>query len=406
MDENSKDSFDSKSIQEILTLRYDTTLTSKLPKLTWKDFEPKNNKISLDIIEKLITEEITTKINPENSKLSLALSGGIDSTLVLALIRKKFPKIPIETISIKFADSIDESKIASKTSEYFNTNHSVVILENFLLELPKAISITNHPFWDLHWYYVVKKANSFSNCLVSGDGGDELFGGYSFRYSKFLSLVDQTSTPLEKVKAYLQCHDRDRVPDQETIFKEKMNFSWNSIYDILLPHFDNSLSLLDQVFLADYNGKLLYNFSPTNSLIHDHFQMNSINPILSNGVINYATHVPHNFKYNQQSKIGKLPLLMLIKKLGIEKLVSTDKLGFSVNTLNLWKNIAQKICKYYLTDARIIQDGLINDDWIKKYINIIDLDIKYVNKFLGLLAFEIWYRLFITKEMKSDEQLC
>ena len=97
---------------------------------------------------------------------------------------------------------------------------------------------------------------------------------------------------------------------------------------------------------------------------------------------------------------------MLLKNLNAEKLVSTNKIGFSINTLNLWKTSGQKICKYYLTEARIVQDELINKNWIEKYINIIDLDVKYVNKFLGLLAFEIWYRLFITKEMKSDEQLC
>ena len=144
MDENSKIfSFDSRSIQEILTLRYDTTLTSNLPKLTWKDFESKNDNISLDLIEKLITNEITRQISSEDSKISLALSGGVDSTLVLALIRKKFPKISIEAISIKFADSLDETETASKVAEHFDANHSVIFLENFLLELPKAISIIN-----------------------------------------------------------------------------------------------------------------------------------------------------------------------------------------------------------------------------------------------------------------------
>jgi asparagine synthase (glutamine-hydrolysing) len=405
LEENSKVSFDLKSIQEILTLRYDTTLNSKLQKLSWKDFVPRNPQVSLDIIEKLITDEITNKINPEKSKISLALSGGVDSTLVLALIRKQFPKVPIETISIKFTDSIDESTSASKTAEYFETNHSIISIENFLQELPKAIHISQKPFWDLHWYYVVKKASSFSNCLVSGDGGDELFGGYSFRYSKFLTLVDQNSSPMDKVKAYLQCHERDRVPDQENIFIEKLKFSWNSIHDILLPYFDNSLSLLDQVFLADYNGKLLYNFSPINSKLHNYFKMDSVTPILSKNLIDYSTHIAHNQKYDQENKIGKIPLRMLLKNLGAEKFVNTTKLGFSMNTLNLWKNHGQKICKSYLIEARIIQDGLINDDWVKKYIDTSNLDVSYVNKFLGLLAFEIWYRLFITKEMKPDEQL-
>ena len=41
----------------------------------------------------------------------------------------------------------------------------------------------------------------------------------------------------------------------------------------------------------------------------------------------------------------------------------------------------------------------------KKHIDDSDLDVKYVNKFLGLLALEIWYRLFITKEMSSETTL-
>ena len=97
---------------------------------------------------------------------------------------------------------------------------------------------------------------------------------------------------------------------------------------------------------------------------------------------------------------------MLLKNLDAEKFVNTTKLGFSMNTLNLWKTYGQKICKLYLTESRIVQDGLINNDWVKKHIDTPNLDVNYVNKFLGLLAFEIWYRLFITKEMKPEEQLC
>ena len=82
--------------------------------------------------------------------------------------------------------------------------HHVIYLENYLRELPKAISIIKLPFWDLHWYHVVKKSQSLSKHLASGDGGDELFGGYTFRYKKFLSLINTNSTPLEKTKAY--CH--------------------------------------------------------------------------------------------------------------------------------------------------------------------------------------------------------
>ena len=55
--------------------------------------------------------------------------------------------------------------------------------------------------------------------------------------------------------------------------------------------------------------------------------------------------------------------------------------------------------------GRIIEDGWINNEWIKQHINNPDLDVKYINKFLGLLAFEIWYRLFITNEISSEDTL-
>ena len=165
--------------------------------------------------------------------------------MVLSLIRKIRPDIDIHAISIKFADSIDETTDASKIAETFNAEHHIIHLENYLSELPKAISMIKMPFWDLHWYYVVKKSQTISKILISGDSGDELFGGYTFRYKKFLSLTTETSSPLDKVIAYLQCNERDRVPDQEKIFNRESNFSWKSIYKLLLPHFDNKLSRLD-----------------------------------------------------------------------------------------------------------------------------------------------------------------
>ena len=100
----------------------------------------------------------------------------------------------------------------------FKTNHHILEIDNFLEELPKAISIVNQPFWDLHWYYLVKKMKGLSNIFLSGDGGDELFGGYTFRYKKFFEQTNENSTVHEKIKSYLNCHERDWVPDQELIF--------------------------------------------------------------------------------------------------------------------------------------------------------------------------------------------
>ena len=271
--------------------------------------------------------------------------------------------------------------------------------------MPKAISQIGLPFWDLHWYHVVKKSQSISKILASGDGGDEIFGGYTFRYEKFLSLTNENTSPLDKVKAYLSCHERDRVPDQEKIFQSKSNFSWDSIYQLHLPHFDNPLSRLEQVYVADYNGKLLYNFSPVNSRIANSFNVEVLAPLLNENLISYGIKIPTKYKYDKGNNIGKIPLRNLLKKYNSDSLVSKEKLGFNVNTTNLWKSYGHIICKEFLEKGRIIEDGWINREWINQHINKPDLDIKYINKFLGLLAFEIWYRLFITNEMDKNQTL-
>ncbi|MDI1496062.1 MAG: asparagine synthase [Cenarchaeum symbiont of Oopsacas minuta] len=386
----------------ILTLRYNPKLSCTSESLSWKNFTTNMSSISLDFIEKTIMDNIRSKLNPNIKKISISLSGGVDSALVLALLRKTYPNLNICAFTIKFSDSADETPQAAKIAEKFDASHEIILLENYLSELPKAISIIKQPFWDLHWYYLIKNAKQFSSYMISGDGGDELFGGYTFRYKKFLSLITPNSTSLEKTKAYLQCHERDHVLDQKEIFSSKSNFSWNDVYSIIEPFFANSLPSLSQVFLADYNGKMSHNFSPVNKLINSHFGITGITPILNENLINYATHLHSTEKYNLTDNIGKLPLRKLLDRLGVTTLIGNKKMGFSVNTANLWNSYGKNLCKYYLTDSRLVTDKFINDGWIKKYIDKSDLDVRYVNKFLGLLAYEIWYRIFITKELNPN----
>ena len=394
------------SVTNILTLRYDTSITPNLPRKTSKDIKLSHEEPSMEFIEKAIVSAIRKKLDVSSvNKACFALSGGIDSTLILTLIKKTIPDLQVDAISIKFADSIDETENASKIAAELDTNHHIVYVDNYLRELPKAISIIKLPFWDLHWYHVVKKSQSMSKYLASGDGGDELFGGYTFRYKKFLSLIDTNSTPVEKIKAYLSCHERDHVTDQEEVFGKKARFSWECIYKTLIPYFDNTLSPIQQVFLADYNGKLLYNFSPLNERISNHFDVQSISPLLSEEILSYSLSLPTESKYDKIKNIGKLPLRKLLSKYSMEKFIPDEKLGFNVNTINLWKSVGKSLCQEYLVDSEAVKDGWINKDWINKYVYQDDLDVRYVNKFLGLLAFEIWYRLFVTKNMSANSTL-
>ena len=393
------------SIKQILALRYSTNLETSFQKLVPEDFETKQIINPENIIEQSIRKSISTELDSNSKKIGISLSSGIDSTLVLALLRKEFPSTDIESVSVKFSESIDETDISKKISEKFDTNHHILEIDNFLEELPKAISIVKQPFWDLHWYYLIKKMKSLTNVFLSGDGGDELFGGYTFRYKKFLELTNENSSTKEKIISYLNCHERDWLPDQELIFGNECKFNWEEIYQLLEPYFNNSLSNLTQVFLADYNGKLLHNMQPLYSSIHAHFDIQNITPIQNNQSIKLSCQIPNSMKYDYKTNSGKIILRHLVEKFDVQNLISSKKQGFSVNTSNLWNSYGKKIFLHFFDKSRLVEDKIINSAWIEKHISKNNLDIRYVNKFLGILALEIWYRLLITKEMNGNEKL-
>jgi asparagine synthase (glutamine-hydrolysing) len=358
-----------------------------------------------EFVEKSIREKISHEIGTNTGKIGISLSSGIDSTLILALLREEYPSNEIESVSVKFRESTDETDASKKISEKFQTNHHILEIDNFLEELPKAISIVKQPFWDLHWYYLVKKMKNFTNVFLSGDGGDELFGGYTFRYKKFLKLTNENSTSNEKIIAYLNCHERDWVPDQESIFDRENQFNWNDIYKILEPYFANTLPRLTQVFLADYNGKLIHNMQPLYKSIHDYFSIRNITPIQNEELIQFSCILRNEQKYDFKSNQGKIILVNLLEKYNLKYLTSIQKQGFSVNTFNLWNRYGKEIFLHYFDKSRLVEDKIINSDWIDKHISKNDLDTRYINKFLGILALEIWYRLLVTKEMNENEKL-
>ena len=133
---------DKESVIDILTLRYARKLQSSLTKLSWNDFKSNNFEPSVNEIENLIQNNIKKSISdPDSKSISVALSGGVDSSLVLALLKKSLPNSKINSFSIKFSNSIDESEQAAKIAESLDVEHKTILLDNYLLELPKAIKI-------------------------------------------------------------------------------------------------------------------------------------------------------------------------------------------------------------------------------------------------------------------------
>lgn len=258
-----------KLIQNYLTIRYNPATKSK--KLAgWKDFKAKVSDQDGKNTENLLLNSAKNSILEGKKPIAISLSSGIDSSLCLAILRKNFPKRKIYAICGVFDNGYDESKEAKKIAEKFSAEFKVLHMDSIFTNMPEIISITQRPRWNTYSHLIAKEAKKRTNLLVTGDGADELFGGYVFRYKKFNQLLGPNDRWLDKAKKYLECHNRDWVPDQNSMFGKEMKFEWQGIYNYFKPYFRNPLEPISQVMLADFNGKLMFDFIPSGRAIGDH----------------------------------------------------------------------------------------------------------------------------------------
>ena len=136
MDSLKNKNFSIEKISNILTLRYYPNNQSKLKTVNWKDCLPKktiDNILIKNLLQKSLKKNLDSKSN-----LAIALSGGVDSTLLLSLTKEIFPDLPITAITITFPYSEDESNSASNIAQYFDIDHKIIHVDNFLKELPQG----------------------------------------------------------------------------------------------------------------------------------------------------------------------------------------------------------------------------------------------------------------------------
>lgn len=120
------------------------------------------------------------------------LSGGIDSTLVVKYMTEILGK-GIKTFSIGFKDSsVNELPWADQVAKKYDTQHTSLTLEGNALELlPKIVKHYGEPFGDfssIPTYYVSNIASQDVKMVLSGDGADEAFAGYS-HYPKWIDYI-------------------------------------------------------------------------------------------------------------------------------------------------------------------------------------------------------------------------
>ena len=135
----------------------------------------------LDELERQLEEAVRIRLISD-VPLGALLSGGVDSSIIVALMARVSPGT-VKTFSIGFqAEQFNESEYARLVAERFGTDHHELVLDPNLEETLTYLSqMMEEPFGDssmLPTYYVCRMARQQVTVALSGDGGDELFAGY------------------------------------------------------------------------------------------------------------------------------------------------------------------------------------------------------------------------------------
>lgn len=161
-----------------------------------KYWEPifKNVNISKDNKLKKVREVLEESVEyhmKSDVPVASFLSGGVDSTIVTALASKINPKLETYTVGFDI-NGYSEIEKAKNTAEYLGVNniHKFVTVEEFMRAVPKVIWHLDSPVADpstIPIYFICKEAAKRYKVILSGEGSDELFGGYTI-YHEPLSL--------------------------------------------------------------------------------------------------------------------------------------------------------------------------------------------------------------------------
>jgi asparagine synthase (glutamine-hydrolysing) len=373
--------------------------------------------------------------------LGAFLSGGIDSSAIVSAMSSCSPG-QVKTFSIGFEEkSYSELKYSSIVSKLFNTDHYTRNLSPDINELVLYLA----DFWDepladfsnFPTYLVSRTAREKVTVVLSGDGGDEIFGGYEhYIAQKIARLIDfPLLRPLHPLMAgathlFPPSELKKGLVNRVKRFSEGLrnshrlrHFRWmiflsnlqkQHLYSPGFLHNDYLKSLLLRVPFAGFfensrqfpgiNQDLyldLKTYLVDNILVKvDRMSMaTSLEarvPLLDHKMVEFAFSLPHHYKLGGPS--GSTTKWFFKKAMeGIlpPEILHRQKEGFSIPIKNWLKKELKDLMMEYLSERRIKEAGFFNPAYIKKMINAhLGNKQNHAHRLWALLLFHLWYEKF------------
>jgi len=381
---------------------------------------------------------------------AVLLSGGLDSSSVAA-IASLVGKRKVKTFSIGFEEkSYNELDNARIIAQHFNTDHHEFYVKSTDVKkiLPKLVWAEDEPFADsseIPTYYAAKLAKKYTNIVLGGDGGDDLFAGRLRRYKYHLLINKYLIGPkiirniIEKILSpKIIRHSVEKFFSFIPIVKE-LNGSenlWNEKGELvfslpleerhkkwLSPGFkEDMLKRVCKEKLEDGNclkkcfkkcnakndlDKLLYLdmklfsmgiFIKTNVCS----SINSIAvlaPIFDSNLVNFSSSIPANLKIKgfKTKYIFKKAMLKILPK----ETLCKKKKGFSMPIGKWFREDLKEYTEQILFSEELKERGLFNIDYIKQLWREHQQENKdYSAELWILLKLELWFRIFMDNDIK------
>lgn len=190
----------------------------------------------IEVLREKIREAVKIRLISE-VPLGAFLSGGVDSSSIVGMM-SQISETPVKTFSIGFnEDTFNELKFARMAAEHFNTEHHEFIVTPDLVEVvDDLVWHFDEPFADssaLPTFMVSKMARDFVTVVLSGDGGDELFAGYT-RY-----VTDKKRSGLEKLPRAIRQNLLKPLSEALPHGAKGKNFLYNTSLDAIDRYIDS-----------------------------------------------------------------------------------------------------------------------------------------------------------------------
>ena len=371
--------------------------------------------------------------------VGILLSGGVDSTAVLSFAAEKTNE-EVNTYTVGFSDSAvaDERPYARLAAETFGTRHHemTITAEDFFEFMPKYVWHMEEPVCEppaIAMYYVSKLARNDVKVLLSGEGGDEAFAGYSnYRNLLWLERVKRGLSPLNGAAAYglslaTSIFQLPRlakyVPLMKATFPDyyfsrtfnPCRYTGSRQAPLYSAGFAGSIDREHsiapvRVLQAHVRGQntldaMLYidtkTWLPDDLLIKaDKMTMaNSLElrvPLLDHRVLEFAASLPQNFKLRdfRTKYILKKALAKRIPK----EIRNRKKAGFPVPYDNWIRHELRDRVWALLTDSKTTNRGYFRKQTIEQLLQANLRDGVYSKEIFSLLTLELWSRAFLEGE--------